>query len=636
MDSVSTSRATATHDYAATSRATATHDYAAQHSDELTLRRGDALLRLRPIPTEPGWAEAHTEAGRSGMVPLSHVQLHPHADESQPLQVAIEPSGASTQLAVDSGGAGSSFAMALERRCGGQDFGWACVHQALRDHHGLPQTQPPGPAALATELQRLIDAHPEPLAFHSPLLLPPQSVEAPPCEAARGRCSYLAPLGPSVPPFSYPPPHEEQFNAQRFGVMELLWLAQQTGRVLVEPMLHLMPRNDSRVEARDYGAGAILGHRLEPLSSFFNVSRLTLGVPLVTLPRFARAVGGRVDRLWRLAPPLGCAHSRRTHLLSRAVGEDTVDAYGLPLRVDDESCDDAPRARDAPVASYFAAAERSIGLWRYRRGWLHGAQHTVRWPEPMQPDYWEMRRRLVFRDELWQAARAFAAAESVPSGGLGGGGLGGGGLGGEPFVAIHWRRGDRTHPEMGAGGTAQYDAVAPAALVGFARRVLRLTRLRRVLLLTNSGRDNEITQLHAALPALVRYAPSRPPASVGHGAGGAPLAPSSSSSSSPPPPHWRTLQHDACVEQILATLAAAFVAGPHHFDKVSSFARVVIEERALHGQPPNSTFFMQPGGALLMHVRDGSPLTAEMRPSVGSGGGEVPGPPALHCIGCVD
>ena len=610
-----------------TQRATATHDYAAQHSDELSVRRGDMLLRLRQLPSEPGWAEAHTEAGRSGLVPLSHVQLHPHSDESPPLKVEIEPSGATKQLALDSGSAGSSFAASLERRCG-EDVGWMCVQQALRDHHGLPHAHSPGPAAMAAELQRLIDAQPEPLAFHSPLLLPPQSVEPPPCEAHG--CSYLAPLGPSMPPFSYPPPHEEQFNAQRFGVMELLWLAQQTGRVLVEPMLHLMPRNDSRVEARDYGAGAILGHRLEPLSSFFNVSRLALGVPLVPLPRFARAVGGRLDRLWRMAPPLGCAHSRRTLLLSRAVGEDTIDAYGVPLRVDDESCDDGPRAHDAPLATYFAAAERSVGVWRYRRGWLHGAQHTVRWPDPLQPDYWAMRRRLVFRDELWQAARAFAAAESGPLGALGGG-LGGG-LGGEPFVAIHWRRGDRTHPEMGAGGAAQYDAVAPAALIAFARRVLRLTGLRRLLLLTNSGRSDEIAQLHAALPGLVRYAPAGAYTSVGNGgAGGTGLPPSSL----PPPQHWRTLQYDACVEQILATIATAFVAGPHHFDKVSSFARVVIEERALHGQPPNSTFFMQPGGALLMHVRDGSPLTAEMRPSADRGG-EVPGPPALHCIGCVD
>ena len=32
----------------------------------------------------------------------------------------------------------------------------------------------------------------------------------------------------------------------------------------------------------------------------------------------------------------------------------------------------------------------------------------------------------------------------------------------------------------------------------------------------------------------------------------------------------------------------------------------------LLGHPANSTFFMQPGGKLAMHVQDGSPLTTEV------------------------
>jgi len=33
----------------------------------------------------------------------------------------------------------------------------------------------------------------------------------------------------------------------------------------------------------------------------------------------------------------------------------------------------------------------------------------------------------------------------------------------------------------------------------------------------------------------------------------------------------------------------------------------------LLGQPANSTYFMQPGGRLAVHVQDGSPLTADAR-----------------------
>ena len=36
------------------------------------------------------------------------------------------------------------------------------------------------------------------------------------------------------------------------------------------------------------------------------------------------------------------------------------------------------------------------------------------------------------------------------------------------------------------------------------------------------------------------------------------------------------------------------------------------QERMLLGHPANSTFFMQPGGKLAMHVQDGSPLTTEV------------------------
>ena len=36
------------------------------------------------------------------------------------------------------------------------------------------------------------------------------------------------------------------------------------------------------------------------------------------------------------------------------------------------------------------------------------------------------------------------------------------------------------------------------------------------------------------------------------------------------------------------------------------------QERMLLGHPANSTYFMQPGGKLAVHVQDGSPLTAEV------------------------
>ena len=127
------------------------------------------------------------------------------------------------------------------------------------------------------------------------------------------------------------------------------------------------------------------------------------------------------------------------------MGESGLEAYGELFEATHDDCEDGPRAR--PVDTYLGGVERAVGLWRYRRGWLHG--ETVRWPEHALPSYWEARRHLVFRDELWAEARAFVSAS----------------LGGEPFIALHWRRGDRTHPEMGSEGLAAYEAVAPAAVI---------------------------------------------------------------------------------------------------------------------------------------------------------------------------
>ena len=540
--------------------AIALHDYASSQPDEIPLRRGD---RVRiSVSGEPGWADGeHLASGRRGLVPLSHL----HTAASPATRVSVSSAGVASADVHDRDE--SPFYAAIEHHCRRRSLSWSCVHQALRSHVGLPLDSASSPVSLAHDLSRLIGAAPLQIAFLQPMLLPPQPMPRPPCgeDGSVPPCRYLAALGPEVPPYAYPPPHEEQFNAQRFGLMELMYLARAGGRVLVEPLLHLMPRDDVAVEAGRYGPGSILGHRREPATSFFNASRLAAYVPLVGVPAFLRASGRRLDHLWRLSPPLGCAHERAGAHLARVVGESGLEAYGQLLEVAQESCEDGPRSR--PLSAYMAEGEAVVGLWRYRRGWLHG--ETVRWPEHAQHAYWEARRHLAFRDELWAEARAFAAEA----------------LGGEPFVALHWRRGDRTHPEMGQEGGTAYAAVAPAAVIRHARRLLRLRpSARRVLLLTNSGVVAELDELGAALP-LVRYAP--------RGGGGGGLGAGTG---------WRTLQHDSIVEQILASLAEAFLAGPWDFEKLSTFARVIVEERVLLGQPANSTFYMQPHGKLVMQL----------------------------------
>ena len=532
----------------------ATHAYDPTSHDEVSLAPGDRCTELQPLDDEPGWASAVCASG-SGLVPLSHV--------------------------------------ALENSC--SDDSWECVHREFRLRHHLPLGAPSTPRAFAEELRRVHAAAPERRAFSAPLLLPPQAWPPPACDQAS--CSYLVALAPEVAPYAYPPPHEEQFNAQRFALMELMWVARASRRVLVEPRFHLMPRNDTLVERGHYADGALLGWRHEPATAFFNASALARYVALASHDAFVERRGRAVDVLWRLAPPLGCAHEEERVQLQRLVGEDGLEAYGEGWRARAQRCTDGPRRR--PLDHYFGGddgdggAGSAAAVWRYRRGWLFG--ETVTWPAERAADYAELRAHLVFRDELRAAAAEFAARR----------------LHGEPYIAVHWRRGDRTHPEMGAGGRASYDAVAPPRLVRFVRRLLRRhPAARRVLLLTNSGEAAERAALRAALPQLVEYDP---------GAVGLPTG-------------WAHAQHHSIVEQILGSTADAFLAGPHHFARLSTFARVVVEERELAGRVAGSTYFMQPRERLFAHVEYGSALTAELVEG-DDGVGRV-GEPALHCVDC--
>ena len=47
-----------------------------------------------------------------------------------------------------------------------------------------------------------------------------------------------------------------------------------------------MPRDDAAVEGGRYDADSILGHRHEPVTSFFNATALAAFVPKTPAPRF--------------------------------------------------------------------------------------------------------------------------------------------------------------------------------------------------------------------------------------------------------------------------------------------------------------------------------------------------------------
>ena len=216
--------------------AIALHDYESGQPDELPLRRGDQVRIL--AAGEPGWADGeHVASGRRGLVPLSY--LH-----TAGLQAATTTGPPMTRVSVSAAGVASApvrghdddgedespFDAAIDRHCRQASLSWACVHQALRSHVGLPLEPPQSPASLAHDLRRLFGAAPPQHAFLRPMLMPAQPMPRPPCgegggeggeggEGAEGgvgveggvggvgsegggACRYLASLGPAVPPYA--------------------------------------------------------------------------------------------------------------------------------------------------------------------------------------------------------------------------------------------------------------------------------------------------------------------------------------------------------------------------------------------------------------------------------------------------
>ena len=216
-------------DHEPRSIAIALHDYESGQPDELPLRRGDQVRIL--AAGEPGWADGeHVASGRRGLVPLSYLHtagMHAATTTGPSMaRVSVSPAGiASAQVRGhdDDREDESPFAAAIERHCRQASLSWACVHQALRSHVGLPLEPPPSPASLAHDLRRLFGAAPPQRAFLRPMLMPAQPIPRPPCSEGGeggvggeggeggvggeggeggGTCRYLASLGPAVPPYA--------------------------------------------------------------------------------------------------------------------------------------------------------------------------------------------------------------------------------------------------------------------------------------------------------------------------------------------------------------------------------------------------------------------------------------------------
>eukprot|EP00961_Rhodomonas_salina_P093319 1255907-Rhodomonas_salina.1 len=78
-------------------------------------------------------------------------------------------------------------------------------------------------------------------------------------------------------------------------------------------------------------------------------------------------------------------------------------------------------------------------------------------------------------------------------------------MGGVPYIALHWRRGDRGHPEMGAFGQQYWNLSRPSNTACLLNTMLNGSGLQHVFVATNSGTPSERAELRAGVHGRVWF-----------------------------------------------------------------------------------------------------------------------------------
>ena len=179
--------------------------FTARAPDELSVRVGEQLW-VTPADDNDGWGRAiRLSDNAEGLVPFTYIRC-----------VAMDHRGTQHGECIST----------ASQEVGSELDSWKSLQKAFRIKHGLPWDTPLGPASFAREMEAMTTSRGPQTTFLIPTLLPPIRGPRLTCGS---HCEYLVPLGPERPAYStYPPPYEEQFNAQRFVLMELMMLAKLT------------------------------------------------------------------------------------------------------------------------------------------------------------------------------------------------------------------------------------------------------------------------------------------------------------------------------------------------------------------------------------------------------------------------
>lgn len=314
----------------------------------------------------------------------------------------------------------------------------------------------------------------------------------------------------------------EQMNSYILLVMEMLLLAKQTNRIFVFPLLHSHPRNNSKAENGEMKhRNFVLGKMFLPMENIFDQEILNKYISTLSYKDFLDISGRTLDSLFSF-------NNRHFNL---------VDSYGSKLY-----CQNIFSTKE--TEDVIKSPDRFVGITGYQRG-KYLVKSTSVWPEHQINDYWEIRKHLQYRKEFIALADKFIKKRQL-----------------DKFIAVHWRRGDRVHPEMTTlseiivNDRAKMKKLLDNYLINPIKEIMEKQHLQRVFLATNSGTKWHLDYLKRQLP-IVLY---------------------------PPSGSWRNREKEAIVEQVICSKADFFLAAPFNYQRCSNFSRWIIDTRIVEGR----------------------------------------------------
>ncbi len=226
-----------------------------------------------------------------------------------------------------------------------------------------------------------------------------------------------------------------------------------------------------------------------------------------------------------------------------------LELFGVKFRVERVTCL-AEVDRGEPFLNLLTRAVEEnatkVGIV-YRRG-LISAMGSPQWKQDSRLDYASVAAAWEWNDDVVAKSTRFVSSH----------------FGHGPFLAVHWRRGDRGHAEVGQWGQYYWHLSRVSNVIQRVRSIMNQSSISRVFIATNSGSRAELAELLAATSGVVY-----------DGLSGI----------------ENELQRVA-VEMHICSVSTAFLAAGNSFWLSSSISRTIMETRQRRGHSEASSFFL--------------------------------------------